>query len=247
MEKLKTKKEIIKFLKKNDKFFIENYFDNKYEFIDLNDKILLGKTIIKDNFTTDYFENLKQKGHQYIINVHNHISISDKELKEVPFQFHYCHGDFDCSNNQISYIDFAPKIINGHFDCSLNHVRSLKDGPIQVKKDYFVSLNQLKDLEGCPYMIEGVFDCSKNQLENLVFLPEIVASNRIMMLDNKGLLKYKNENIKMSNGEFLWNNNFSFWKKLYLQEKALKQHEDIMNDLNISLSKVKCIKSSHKI
>ncbi len=238
---LKTKDEILNWLKKYDGQYKKNIETNCYELIDIHDHInqaLFNEMISKDNLPNDYFEKLKSEGHQYIINVKNRVDISYKELKEIPFQFYHVDGIFSCSHNQLTSLKGCPQYVGNGFSCNYNQLTSLKGCPQYVGNIFFCDNNQLTSLEYGPQVIEGYFYCQYNHLTSLEYFPEIVKQG--FYLDfNTQLLKYKNQSNEpsiqnMSDDEFLTQRNFSFWHPFYLQEKINKENQKIIANLELN-------------
>ncbi len=210
---LQTKFEILNWLKTNDWY----YNHNVYDFIDIHDiknQSLLKEIIKKDNLSFNYFEALKYDFHRFIINVDGHVNISNHQLIDIPFQFYHIKGEFNCSVNQIISLRGFPQKIDGNSDCDINCITSLKF---------------------CPQYVGRNFSCANNQLESLEYFPEIVQG-KVHLEFNKELLKYKNTSHEvflnnMSSRDFFYQDDFIFWQKFHLEEKAKKEEEYITNQL----------------
>ncbi len=237
---LKTKVEILNWLKKYDGQYKKNIETNCYELIDIHDIVnqsLLEKMIQQEHLPLDYFESLKNEGHQYIVNANGSINISNEELQEIPIQFYHVEGNFDCSHNQLISLKGCPQYIGGSFYCHNNQIISLKYCPSSVYGDFDCSSNQIKSLEYCPHFVEGNFFCHKNKLTSLEYFPEFIKGF-VFLDNNRQLLKYKKDTndiniLKLSDDKFLKIGDFKFWQQFHLEEKANKEYEKIMHNLNL--------------
>ncbi len=257
----KTKIEIFNWLKQNDNQYQVNIANNAYELIDLHDDInqyLFNEMIKKDNLPSNYFENLKKEGHQYIVNVKDSINLYNKKLIEIPIQFYQIDKNFYCHHNQLISLKGCPHSIGLHFILCSNKLTSLKYCPQKIGGDCDFSYNQLTSLEYCPHFINGFFDCSDNQLTSLRYSPDYVGlvlfchNNKINSLEyfpeivkgvisignNTELLKYKHSSHDihiqtMSDFDFLNKRIFKFWQQFYLEEQIKKQNHDILVNLEI--------------
>ncbi len=226
---LHKKDEIMNWLEKYD----SNYDKNSYEFIDIHDHInqaLFNQMISKDTLPSDYFENLKSEGHQYIINVKGNLDISRKELNKISIQFYHVEGFFACDNNQLT---------------------SLKGCPQYVSDNFFCSHNQLMSLKHCPQSINGFFHCYDNQLTSLEYFPRNI-SRHCYLVNNDELLKYKKEsnNIhiqNMSDDEFINQYDFAFWNQIHFQEKIKKENNQIIEILYLNDKKEKMTSNQQKV
>ena len=52
-----------------------------------------------------------------VVDVHEDVWLSNKNLTSLPFQFGIVQGDFDCSRNQLTSLEHCPKVIEGVFFC----------------------------------------------------------------------------------------------------------------------------------
>lgn len=145
-----------------------------------------------------------------LINVAGDVNLSNKGLKDLPYQFGKVEGkfdisdndlhslkgvpfevggDFNCSKNRLVEVLYAPRKIGGSFDCSKNSLKSLELGPLDVGKNYICSNNKLTSLKEVIDKINGFFDCSFNYLTSLKYSPKIVNSfysclaNKLVNLD----------------------------------------------------------------
>ncbi len=197
----KTKERILGWLSKHDSQYTENVENNSYEFIDIHDEInqsLLNELIKKDHLSSNYFENLRTEGHQYIVSVKGDVDISLSELKKIPIQFYqiekrfWCWGNqleslkgcphivgesFYCYNNQLTSLEYCPQFVGKSFDCSFNKIFSLKQCSQYIGLDFNCSNNQLTSLEFCNQSILGDLDCSINQLSLLKYCPQVISGN----------------------------------------------------------------------
>ncbi len=142
---LKTKYEILNWLKKYDKEYEKNIKNNAYELIDIHDDInksLLNSIIEKDKLSLDYFENLKKEDHQYIINVKGNIHLSNKKLEKIPIQFYHVDNYFDCSSNYLESLKGSPQYVGDYFSCANNKLKSLEYFPEKVNALIFLEKNQ---------------------------------------------------------------------------------------------------------
>ncbi len=217
---LKTKVEILNWLEKNDRNYQENMEKNAYELINIHEVMnqsLLNELIKKDNLPSDYFENLKLEGHQYILNVIDSVNFLNKKIKLIPIQFYHVAGNFDCNINKLTSLKGCPQYVGGDFLCFNNKLTSLQYSPQHINGHVF---------------------CHYNQLNSLEYFPEKINGN-IFLNNNEKLLRYKNQSNdiqNMSDNEFLSKEKFSFWKQFHLQEKAIKEEIKIISDLNHSSS-----------
>ncbi len=249
---LKTKDEILHWLKKNDRNYKENMKKNAYEFIDIYDmtnQSLLNELIKEDRF----FEILKTQGHQYIVNVKDSSNLYNKKLIEIPFQFYHIKGTFNCSDNQIislkgcprfvhknffcNYnqlisLEYCPQFIQGYFNCSNNQIKSLDYTPDSFN-GINISMNKIVSLKGIR-MISGDLRAHYNEIESLEYFPEFINGD-IFLQNNQKLLKYKNQSCeKMTDDDFFKNKKFLFWYQFHLEEKARQENKKIIENLNTS-------------
>ncbi len=240
---LKTKDEILNWLKKYDGDFEKNIQNNAYEFIDMHDIMnssLLKELIKKDNLALDYFEELKSEGHQYIVNVNGNCNIYFGSLEKILIQFYHVDGFFACSHNRLTSLKGFPQYVGGDFYCSHNRLTSLEYGPQSVGGEFSCSHNQLTSLEYCPKSIGGNFYCEDNQLISFRYCPQSVGGDFTCFNNKLTSLKYSPQHI---NGYFFCSNNqlisLEYFpeivtKGVYLQnnEKLLKYKKD-SNDIHI--------------
>jgi len=112
------------------------------------------------------------------LNVFDDVSLYDKNLNYLPFEFNYVGGQFYCAYNKLESLQGCPISVGGDFNCSDNDLPDLKGGPISVGGDFFCSLNNLPDLKGAPISVGGFFSCSNNnKLESLKGAPISVGGD----------------------------------------------------------------------
>lgn len=130
----------------------------------------------------------------FMVDVHQDIELSEKQLDFIPVKFNIVHGFLDCSNNQLTSLEFAPvevqdfnckgnlltslqgspQKINGNFNCRFNKLEDLKGAPRFIGDNFHCDCNGLKSLEGCPDEIGGTFYCNLNDLSDFMFCPKRV-------------------------------------------------------------------------
>ncbi len=224
------KKSILKWLSENDRDYRINFEYDSYEFIDLHDEMnqsLLNQMLKKDGLPSDYFKNLKKEGHRFIINSKKNIELLYQKKGEIPVQFYHVEGNFFCRCSGLRTLKGCPHSVSGFFDCSFNVLESFKGCPQLLGGGFYCQMNQIKSLEYCPQLLGGHLYCNDNQLISLEYFPSSL-NGRVFIKNNTGLLKYKNENI--SDEKFFDNQEYDFWYKIHLQEKAIKENEKI-NDI----------------
>ena len=101
------------------------------------------------------------------IDVDGYVTLYNRGLTKIPFEFGVVTGYFDCSFNQLTSLEGCPKEVGGYFDCYKNNFRDLIGGPQEVGGNYVCYNNQLESLEGCAGDIGGHLYCQGNRLEML--------------------------------------------------------------------------------
>jgi len=64
-----------------------------------------------------------------LVNVIGDVDISYRNLDEIPLNFGYINGGFNCSHNNLKTLKGAPKYIKGYFNCSHNDLETLEFFP----------------------------------------------------------------------------------------------------------------------
>jgi len=109
--------------------------------------------------------------------VDGNVDLGRLELKEIPYDFHYVSGWFDCEHNQLTSLAGCPKKIGRSFDCDDNQLTSLAGCPKEIGGYFNCRNNQLTSLEGCPKIIGEWFDCNNNQLVSLAGCPKEIGGS----------------------------------------------------------------------
>ncbi len=211
---LNQEKDILKWLRAHDREYDNNLKNNAYEFIDIWDssnQSLLNELIKKDNLSSDYFEKLKNEGHQFIINCQSDVNMYVKDMSYIPIQFYHIEGDFKCSinqlqslkgcpqqvhgsfscdGNQLTSLEYCPQSIGGHFYCDHNQLTSLKFCPQSIGGHFYCEHNQLTSLKDCPQSIGATFSCSHNQLTSLNYCPQSIGGHFLCAHNQLTSLKY---------------------------------------------------------
>lgn len=123
------------------------------------------------------YQLIPDKRYTFVVNVNDHVNISNRGLKWVPVKFGKVSGDLACNNNQLTSLEFCPKRVNGGFYCDNNELTSLEFCPKYIGGDFDCSSNNILSLEFCVKKIHGNFYCNKNKLESLVGCPEEILNN----------------------------------------------------------------------
>jgi hypothetical protein len=110
------------------------------------------------------------------ISINGGVSLTEKKLKRIPFNFRRVEGDFLCYNNhELDSLKGCPEFVKGSFVCSSNNLTSLEGSPSVVGDSFNCSHNKLISLQGAPSSIEGSFICAFNKLTSLQGAPEKVG------------------------------------------------------------------------
>ena len=140
----------------------------------------------------------------FVVDIHESISLQGMKLTKLPFKFGGISGYFDCSDNKLTTLKGCPKLIDGFFDCSSNKLISLKHGPIEVGSFYNCYHNKLTDLSHLPKVIEESIDFRFNDLTSNTFLSNIkgeiytsIKDNNVK-LDNLGRVLNKDVFVKLN-------------------------------------------------
>ena len=100
------------------------------------------------------------------IDVHNSVYLNGRNLTEIPLQFNYVWGNFNCSNNRLTSLKGCPKRLLGqYFQCQWNLLSNLEYFPIV--EDYTrssVGMNPLKSISGFNGNINLLFCENKDKL-----------------------------------------------------------------------------------
>jgi len=132
---------------------------NRYDII----RFLTSCGLSKDHFDID------NAGR---VDVYTSVDISHKRLFKIPYKFHRCTSDFNCSNNKLVSLENAPDIVHGNFNCSYNLLGDLSGGPFLVSKAYNCSNNRITILKGAPRKL-NVFNCSNNYIKTREWFPDV--------------------------------------------------------------------------
>lgn len=108
-----------------------------------------------------------------IISVYGSVLIR-KRMKEIPVQFDFVDGDFDCSYKGLHTLKGAPRNVGGDFKCNDNLLTNLNHSPVRVSGNFLCDQNWLTSLIGAPQEIKGKFNSSDNPLTTLEGAPRIV-------------------------------------------------------------------------
>jgi len=115
---IKIDERIQKLKEKIDKYIIIKD-DNELTFIHNEDYFGIAQLKVFEK----YYKN-------YIINVENFVNLDGCNLKEIPVQFGYITGRFDCDNNQLTSLKNCPKFVGGDFYCQ-NNIRQFTEGEVR--------------------------------------------------------------------------------------------------------------------
>ena len=112
------------------------------------------------------------------ITINDNVSLAERWMHVLPFNFRTIHGFFDCGKNQLKTLKGAPEFVEGTFACDYNELESIKEAPKRVKGSFSIKGNRrLESLEGCPEIVEGHFVCYGCRLHSLVGCPDIVKGD----------------------------------------------------------------------
>lgn len=76
-----------------------------------------------------------------VVDVGGGVSMSRKELTELPFQFGDVKGDFYCSYNRLTSLKNCPTSVGGGFACHSNNLTTLQYCPRYVGGGFWFSGN----------------------------------------------------------------------------------------------------------
>jgi len=105
------------------------------------------------------------------LNVYQDVILLDRNLHQIPVNFYYVSGSFDCTNCGLTTLKNSPRYIDGDFRCGNNEITTLVGGPLVVNGAVDVSHNCLTNLIGAPEC-HGWFYCDNNELVSLKGAPK---------------------------------------------------------------------------
>lgn len=146
-----------------------------------------------------------------LVDVHESVDISNKNLSYLPLQFSHIKGDFFCNANNLTGLTGAPEIVEGSFQVMRNNLKSLEGGPRLVQGSYACTNNSLTDLKGAPEQVNSYFYCVANELTKLSITTKI----------GKSLLCYDNNFDNMEN-LLNWS-----WESFDIKEDVYFSYSDI--------------------
>jgi hypothetical protein len=116
-----------------------------------------------------------------LVNVNDHVDISNKSLTKIPIPFNIVTRLFNCGHNKLISLKGCPKEVGYRFDCCDNKLTSLEYGP-KVVGTYFCEKNKLRSLEYAPK--EGVILCCySNPIHNVYVLFDNIYEKYTESLD----------------------------------------------------------------
>lgn len=136
----------------------------------LVDKASIEKWLIKHDIVK--FELIEDKNYGYVVNVDQHVSLINKDLKALKVKFNVINGNFSCNDNQLISLKGCPHTVNGLFNCSYNNLNSLEGGPHTVNGVFDCSENHLVNLVGGPTFVNDTYYCDYNKINDLLGIPE---------------------------------------------------------------------------
>jgi hypothetical protein len=141
---------------------------NRQEIEKFLDKICVTDYTISDDLTVD---------------VNGRVTLGNRTLAELPFQFGKVTGDFSCGYNQLTSLKNSPYYVGGLFSCVHNKLTSLQYCPQHVGCFFSCSTNYITSLQYCPKYIGGNFYCMENKLSSVKKLLEIHIGGAIFVND----------------------------------------------------------------
>lgn len=175
LNKLKITK-FLNFLKKINIFNSNALLKNSIVYTNTdNEKLLTEKTsiekwLIKHDILK--FELIEDKDYGYVVNVYQHVSLKNKDLKAFKVKFNVINGNFSCNDNELISLKGSPHTVNGFFNCSYNNLNNLKGGPHTVNGVFDCSENRLISLVGGPTFVSDTYYCDYNNINDLLGIPE---------------------------------------------------------------------------
>jgi hypothetical protein len=163
-----------------------------------------------------------------LINVHDLVVMSYKELYKIPIKFGIIYGYFDCHENNLTSLENAPMEVKDAFNCNHNKLKTLegsprkvgddfdcidnilttlKGSPIEVGEDFDCHYNKLTSLNGCPVKVGGDFSCASNKLKTLEGGPKKVGWN--YNCNNNELITLKGSPIEVEHDFICVKNNLT--------------------------------------
>ena len=127
-------------------------------------------------------ENIEEFGLDYSSVDHNSdgsidyagdVNIAWMKLTNIPFNFRYVSGMFNCSDNNLETLKGSPKTNEMDFRCSKNKLKSLEFGPETILKyidigneRYSITCgsNSIASLKMGPTLVPEYFNCEDNNI-----------------------------------------------------------------------------------
>jgi hypothetical protein len=126
LEKLKTKAQIIAWLRKMD---VQDYTINSDLTVDVIGSVFLDR------------KNLTHLPIQFST-IGGNFYCQFNQLSSLEGSPHTVYGMFNCSNNLLKTLEFSPNKVNGDFRCSDNPITSFNYAPKEIKENF--------ECENCP-------------------------------------------------------------------------------------------------
>jgi len=98
------------------------------------------------------------------IDVYQGVSLSNRNLQEIPIKFRQVDGDFNCWGVGLKTLIGCPERVNGDFDCEKNRLTNLENCPKYVYANFYCRWNNITTFEGGPKLVEGKFLCGYNPI-----------------------------------------------------------------------------------
>ena len=109
--------------------------------------------------------------------IHDNVSLAERWMDVLPFNFKAVYGFFDCSKNKLTSLKGAPEFIAGTFACDYNELETLEWAPSRVKGSFSVKGNKMRSFEGCPDIIEGHFNSMNCRFNSFKGCPDIIKGD----------------------------------------------------------------------
>lgn len=159
---------------------------NRNEIIKYLHKINVYNFYIKDDLTVDVYDN---------------VDISQKVLKEIPINFNYVSGSFNCSYNFLTTLKGCPKIIGGDFNCGRNDLTNLEHAPSIIFGSACLLLNPINK-----------FDYFFDKVDGDIYI------DTDTLIETGNFLKYKGDNY-----DYYIIENYNDNLKLFKRKQKLKK------------------------
>lgn len=91
--------------------------------------------------------------HWRIVHVVGTVDISNKYVGQIPFQFGYVSGDFDCASNDLLSLKGCPVEVGRDFYCNDNVLRSLEFSPLEIGRDFYCYGNSFSGIPDRSHII----------------------------------------------------------------------------------------------